>query len=67
MREVTDQDIANGRPLFFAIAMGTERQLWAVLTAFMEFVASQPTEQFSRDLSFVLIPRKRRNRLTRVL
>jgi hypothetical protein len=34
---------------------------------FMEFVASQPTEQFSRDLSFILIPRKKRGRLTRVL
>jgi hypothetical protein len=64
---VTDQEIGRGQPHFFAIVMGDEKQFWAIVTAFMEFVVSQPTEQFSRECSFVLVPRRKRPRLTKVV
>jgi hypothetical protein len=54
---VTAQDIVNGRPLFFAVVIGSDERMLLALAGFIEFVISQPTELFSREVSFVLIPR----------
>jgi hypothetical protein len=56
---LTDQ----GGP-FFVIVIGAPERMMAVLAGFMEFVASH---SFSRELSFVLIPRGRRSRLVAFL